>query len=152
MAVFAETNRLPFDLPEAESELVAGYHTEYGGLKMLMFYIGEYGHMMVASALMATFYFGGYTLPFLTVEGVRDFLSGTLGFESANAISLMTMLVFHIVLMTKIILFLWVFIWIRWTLPRFRYDQLMDLGWKKMLPWAILNTIVTAVFILAGGV
>lgn len=152
VAVFAETNRLPFDLPEAESELVAGYHTEYGGLKMLMFYIGEYGHMMVASALMATFYFGGYTLPFLTVEGVRDFLSGTLGFESANAISLMTMLVFHIVLMTKIILFLWVFIWIRWTLPRFRYDQLMDLGWKKMLPWAILNTIVTAVFILAGGV
>lgn len=152
VAVFAETNRLPFDLPEAEAELVAGYHTEYGGLKMLMFYIGEYGHMMVASALMATFYFGGYTLPFLSVEGVREFLTQTAGFESANAISLVTMLIFHLVLMTKIILFLWIFIWVRWTLPRFRYDQLMDLGWKKMLPWAIFNTIVTAVFILAGGI
>ncbi len=152
VSVFAETNRLPFDLPEAEAELVAGYHTEYGGLKMLMFYIGEYGHMMVASALMATFYFGGYTAPGLSVEGVQSFLTQSLGFESANAISMMTMLIFHLVLMTKVILFLWIFIWVRWTLPRFRYDQLMDLGWKTMLPWAIFNTIITALFILARGV
>ncbi len=152
VAVFAETNRLPFDLPEAEAELVAGYHTEYGGLKMLMFYIGEYGHMMVASALMATFYFGGYTIPGLTVEGVQEFFSQTLAIESVNLISIFTMLVFHLVLMTKVILFLWIFIWVRWTLPRFRYDQLMDLGWKKMLPWAILNTVLTAVFLLARGV
>lgn len=152
VSVFAETNRLPFDLPEAEAELVAGYHTEYGGLKMLMFYIGEYGHMMVASALMATFYFGGYTVPGLTVENVQGFLVQTAGFESANAISMVTMLIFHIVLMTKVILFLWIFIWVRWTLPRFRYDQLMDLGWKTMLPWALFNTVVTALFILARGV
>jgi NADH-quinone oxidoreductase subunit H len=148
VSVFAETNRLPFDLPEAEAELVAGYHTEYGGLKMLMFYIGEYGHMMVASALLATFYFGGYTMPGLTVEGVRPFLGQTVGVESFNAISLLTMLIFHLVLLIKILIFLWIFIWVRWTLPRFRYDQLMDLGWKKMLPWAIFNTIITAVFIL----
>lgn len=152
VAVFAEANRLPFDLPEAEAELVAGYHTEYGGLKMLLFFIGEYGHMMVASALMATFYFGGYTLPGLTVEGVREFFSSTLGFESANAISLLTMLVFHIVLFVKILIFLWIFIWVRWTFPRFRYDQLMDLGWKTMLPWALFNTAITAIFILARGV
>lgn len=152
VSVFAETNRLPFDLPEAEAELVAGYHTEYGGLKMLMFYIGEYGHMMVASALMATFYFGGYSVPGLTPENVQNFFAQSLGFESANVISLLTMLVFHIVLMTKILIFLWIFIWVRWTLPRFRYDQLMDLGWKTMLPWALFNTVVTALFILARGV
>lgn len=152
VSVFAETNRLPFDLPEAEAELVAGYHTEYGGLKMLMFYIGEYGHMMVASALMATFYFGGYSVPGLTPENVQNFFAQSLGFESANGISLLTMLVFHIVLMTKILIFLWIFIWVRWTLPRFRYDQLMDLGWKTMLPWALFNTVVTALFILARGV
>lgn len=152
VSVFAETNRLPFDLPEAEAELVAGYHTEYGGLKMLMFYIGEYGHMMVASALMATFYFGGYTLPGLSVDAVRLFFLETAGVESTNAIALLTMLVFHLVLLIKILIFLWIFIWVRWTLPRFRYDQLMDLGWKKMLPWAIFNTIVTAIFILARGV
>lgn len=151
VSVFAETNRLPFDLPEAEAELVAGYHTEYGGLKMLMFYIGEYGHMMVASALMATFYFGGYTLPGLTVDGVSGFFSQVVGLESANAISLLTMLVFHVVLLIKILIFLWIFIWVRWTLPRFRYDQLMDLGWKTMLPWALFNTVITALLILAKG-
>lgn len=149
VAIFAETNRLPFDLPEAEAELVAGYHTEYGGLKMLLFFIGEYGHMMVGSALMATFYFGGYTLPGVTVEGVRAMLSGV--FESPNAISVVTMLIFHLILLVKIIFFLWVFIWVRWTLPRFRYDQLMDLGWKTMLPWALFNTVLTAVLILARG-
>lgn len=147
VSVFAETNRLPFDLPEAESELVAGYHTEYGGLKMLMFYIGEYGHMLVASALMATFYFGGYTLPFLTENGVKEFF---LGLFDQNLASLLTMFFFFSILMVKVLIFLWVFIWVRWTLPRFRYDQLMDLGWKVMLPWALLNTIITAVFILLG--
>jgi NADH-quinone oxidoreductase subunit H len=144
-AFFAETNRLPFDLPEAEGELVAGYHTEYGGFKMNMFYIGEYGHMLVASALMATFFFGGYTIyPWLTPETVAEWFAG----KSPTMVSLLTALVLHAVLLAKVLLFLWIFIWVRWTLPRFRYDQLMDLGWKTMLPWALANTIVTAVVIM----
>ena len=127
-AAFAETNRLPFDLPEAEAELVAGYHTEYGGLKMLMFDIGEYGHMLVASGLMVTFYFGGYAIPFYSSESLNAFLAGKM---SANAASITTAFLLHGVFMLKVMFFLWVFIWVRWTLPRFRYDQLMDLGWKK---------------------
>lgn len=146
-ATFAETNRLPFDLPEAEGELVAGYHTEYGGLKMLMFYIGEYGHMMVASALLATFYFGGYGLPIpgLTPEAITAALQNS-GW-TPNKAALLTALVFHLSILVKILFFLWVFIWVRWTLPRFRYDQLMNLGWKTMLPWALANTIVTAIWL-----
>lgn len=143
-AFFAESNRLPFDLPEAEGELVAGYHTEYGGFKMNMFYIGEYGHMMVASALMTIFYFGGYTIyPYVTHETVSALFAG----QSPTMVSLLTALVLHVVLMAKVLFFLWVFVWVRWTLPRFRYDQLMDLGWKKMLPWALANTIVTAIIV-----
>ncbi len=145
VAAFAETNRLPFDLPEAESELIAGFHTEYGGMKMLMFYIGEYGHMMVASALLVTFYFGGYQIPFLDGQAVSGFLLNQ-GF-SHNIAELLTSLLFFTVFLTKCILFLWLFIWVRWTLPRFRYDQLMDLGWKTMLPWALANTIVTALVV-----
>lgn len=152
-AGFAETNRLPFDLPEAEGELVAGFHTEYGGLKMLMFYIGEYGHMMVVSALLATFYFGGYELPYLFGVDLSKALSGLIQESfSANTASIVSAFVFHIILMTKVILFLWVFIWVRWTLPRFRYDQLMDLGWKTMLPWALVNVLVTAVFVMMAGI
>ncbi len=144
-AMFAETNRLPFDLPEAEGELVAGYHTEYGGIKMNMFYIGEYGHMMVASALMVTFYFGGYALdPFLTPEHLTRWLDGF----SPNMVNLLTALTFHLVFLAKMGIFLWIFIWVRWTLPRFRYDQLMDLGWKTMLPWALFNTVMTALVVL----
>jgi len=144
-ATFAETNRTPFDLPEAEAELVAGYHTEYGGLKMLMFYIGEYGHMMVACGLLATFYFGGYgsPIPGQTAETVSAFLAQK--FASANLVSILTALYFHIWFLVKVLFFLWVFVWVRWTLPRFRYDQLMTLGWKVMLPWALLNTVATAI-------
>ncbi len=163
VSVFAETNRLPFDLPEAESELVAGYHTEYGGIKMNMFYIGEYGHMMVASALIAVFYFGGYslgtTLDTILVEGTivpnMSALFASLlnlfgsGWEqSTNLINVVRAFVFHGIFMAKILLFLWIFVWVRWTLPRFRYDQLMDLGWKTMLPWALANTIITAFLML----
>jgi NADH-quinone oxidoreductase subunit H len=150
-ATFAETNRLPFDLPEAEGELVAGFHTEYGGFKMLMFYIGEYGHMMVASALLAIFYFGGYAFPIpwmwnITPEFVNHAVVGAIG--AGNLATILTALVVHVFLFVKILFFLWVFIWIRWTLPRFRYDQLMDLGWKTMLPWALFNTAVTAVWLV----
>ena len=144
-AFFAETNRLPFDLPEAEGELVAGYHTEYGGFKMNMFYIGEYGHMLVASALMTTFFFGGYTVgPWLNQDSVAQWFAGM----SPTQVSLFTALVLHGVFLAKVLLFLWIFIWVRWTLPRFRYDQLMDLGWKTMLPWALANTIITAIVIV----
>ena len=142
VALFAESNRLPFDLPEAEGELVAGYHTEYGGVKIIMFYMGEYGHMLVASALMVTLYFGGYTLwPFFTHEVLTEHLSGL----SSSLTSIIAAFILHIVFMLKVLAFLWIFIWVRWTLPRFRYDQLMDLGWKTLLPWALGNTIITAV-------
>jgi NADH-quinone oxidoreductase subunit H len=136
-ATFAETNRAPFDLPEAEAELVAGYHTEYGGLKMLMFYIGEYGHMMVASALIVTFYLGGWDLPWGS-----DWLKASIGSDFLYSLTM------HLVFMGKVLLFLWIFIWVRWTLPRFRYDQLMDLGWKTMLPWALFNTVATAIIVV----
>jgi len=137
VALIAECNRIPFDLPEAEAELVAGYHTEYGGIKLILFYIGEYSHMMVASALMVIFYFGGFSLyPFS-----YDFLLNVLGTEFK------TSLLLFFVFLLKFFLFLFIFIWIRWSLPRFRYDQLMDLGWKSLLPWALFNAILTAVFI-----
>ena len=144
-ASFAETNRLPFDLPEAEGELVAGFHTEYGGFKMLMFYIGEYGHMLVASALLVTFFFGGFTMPGITQEAVQQFWAAKVG--AGNLQSLLTALVFHIFFLLKVLVFLWIFVWVRWTLPRFRYDQLMSLGWKTMLPWALVNTIFTAIWV-----
>jgi len=141
VALFAESNRLPFDLPEAEAELVAGYHTEYGGVKIIMFYMGEYGHMLVASALMVTLYFGGYTLwPFFTQEILAEQFSHL----SPSLQSLVVSILLHIVFLLKVLCFLWFFIWVRWTLPRFRYDQLMDLGWKTLLPWALANTVLTA--------
>ncbi|MBL7557834.1 MAG: NADH-quinone oxidoreductase subunit H [Bdellovibrionaceae bacterium] len=144
-ATFAESNRLPFDLAEGEAEIVAGFHTEYGGFKMLMFFIGEYGHMMLGSALMIIFFFGGYGIPWVTVDDVRQWAAGLS--ESATTISVITTLVHFLSFMIKFVFFLWVFIWVRWTLPRFRYDQLMDLGWKTMLPWALGNTILTALVI-----
>lgn len=145
-STFAEANRLPFDLPEAEGELVAGFHTEYGGFKMLLFYIGEYGHMIVASALLAIFYFGGYGIPGLPIEALEPRIAAMTSLGTTG-VSALTALVSHLSLLVKIGLFLWVFIWVRWTLPRFRYDQLMDLGWKSMLPWALANVVVTAVWL-----
>ncbi len=146
-ATFAESNRLPFDLAEGEAELVAGFHTEYGGFKMLMFFIGEYAHMMIASGLMATFFFGGYSIWNLTPQEVYNWCYGLVGSEQlANVLSV---LLHFVSFSIKLAIFLWIFIQVRWTLPRFRYDQLMDLGWKTMLPWALGNTIATAVIIFA---
>lgn len=145
-ATFAESNRLPFDLAEGEAELVAGFHVEYGGFKMLLFFIGEYGHMMVASGLMATFFFGGYQIPLVNPELINQAISGFVG--SATTASILTGLLHHLVFMFKFVIFLWIFVHVRWTLPRFRYDQLMDLGWKTMLPWALFNTILTAAVVL----
>lgn len=147
-ATFAEANRLPFDLPEAEGELVAGFHTEYGGFNLLLFYIGEYGHMIVASALLATFYFGGYSIPGVTPDEMLAFWQAKMA--SANGAAIMTAVSFHLSLLLRVAIFLWIFIHVRWTLPRFRYDQLMSLGWKTMLPWALANVIVTAIWLWFG--
>ncbi|MES2179752.1 MAG: NADH-quinone oxidoreductase subunit NuoH [Gemmatimonadota bacterium] len=136
VAAFAETNRLPFDLPEAESELITGYHTEYSAMKFSMFFIAEYSNMLTASALMATLFFGGWDIPFT----LWDNLAPHTGLKT-----LLTLFSFVI----KTLAFVFLFMWIRWTLPRFRYDQLMSLGWKFMLPLAlgyivaIATTIVT---------
>ncbi len=144
-ATFAESNRLPFDLAEGEAELVAGFHTEYGGFKMLMFFIGEYGHMMIASGLMVTFFFGGYGIWNVTPAEVYQWGMNIFGNETAANIfnTVLHFLCYNI----KFAFFLWIFIHVRWTLPRFRYDQLMDLGWKTMLPWALGNAMVTATII-----
>lgn len=148
-ATFAESNRLPFDLAEGEAELVAGFHTEYGGFKMLMFFIGEYGHMMIAAGLMTTFYFGGYGIPYLSVSEVEAI--GLSWFGTATAASIFSGVVHFLCYNIKFAIFLWIFIHVRWTLPRFRYDQLMDLGWKTMLPWALFNTILTATVIFVAA-
>ncbi|MDH5805944.1 MAG: NADH-quinone oxidoreductase subunit NuoH [Gemmatimonadota bacterium] len=131
----AETNRLPFDLPETESELVTGFHTEYSSMKFSMFFIAEYSHIITGSALMATLFLGGWDIPFTTWdEGVPSVLKtlATLG-----AFSL------------KTVFFIYCFIWIRWTLPRFRFDQLMQLGWKVMLPVLLVYILVMGASILA---
>jgi NADH-quinone oxidoreductase subunit H len=135
VAAFAETNRVPFDLPEAEGELVAGYHAEYSSMKFSMFYIAEYSNMVTASALMATLFFGGWSIPFTSwgLSGAPTLLQ-----------TIATMGMFF----AKTFFFLFLYIWVRWTLPRFRYDQLMALGWKVMLPLSLiyLTVIATAIW------
>lgn len=145
-ATFAESNRLPFDLAEGEAELVAGFHTEYGGFKMLMFFIGEYAHMMIAAGLVTTFFFGGYLVPGFSPAEIQQIVSQNLGL-AGTAASAVTSVIHLLAYFVKFAFFLWFFIHVRWTLPRFRYDQLMDLGWKTMLPWALFNTILTAIVI-----
>lgn len=150
-AGFAETNRLPFDLPEGEAELVAGYHTEYGGFKFNMFFMGEYGHMITSAALITTLFFGGYALPFVSPEQVGQFwaehsqgLAGILHLSVADTASILNTLTHLTVFMAKTGFWLFVYIWVRWTLPRFRYDQLMDMGWKTLLPWSLANLAASA--------
>ena len=135
VAAFAETNRLPFDLPEAESELVAGYHTEYGSMRFAMFFMGEYMSMTTLSALGMTLYFGGWSLPWLDFSQFTGLVQALLGFT---------------ILVLKVGLALFFFIWVRWTFPRFRYDQLMRLGWKVLLPLAVLQLVVTAAMTVGG--
>jgi NADH-quinone oxidoreductase subunit H len=143
ICAFAETNRLPFDLPEGESELVAGYHTEYSGMTFGMFMLGEYTAMVAASAFLATIFLGGYNVPFVSEDALRGFFLGQ-GFEMTLA-SAFTVLIQFATLVAKIAFFMWVFVWVRWTLPRFRYDQLMDLGWKVLLPIGVANVVVTMI-------
>jgi len=133
VAAFAETNRLPFDMPESESELVGGYHTEYSSMKFALFFLGEYANMIASSAMMVTLFFGGWTLPVAGMNeapGPGEWGKGLL----------------HIgIFVAKLIVLMIVFIWVRWMLPRFRYDQLMDLGWRRFIPVALANILITAV-------
>jgi len=131
IAAFAETNRVPFDLPEAESELIAGYHSEYSAMKFSMFPISEYANMVTASAMFVTLFFGGWDIPFTTWD------------ETGPATVMKAILTFGM-FATKVIFFVFFYIWIRWTLPRFRYDQLMSLGWKLMLPTALAYIVIVA--------
>lgn len=132
---FAETNRTPFDLPECETELVGGYHTEYSGFKMGAFMFAEYLNMFVASAVMSTLYFGGYNYPGM------DWVAGVAG-------PILAPLIAMAVLLAKIFAFIFFFMWVRWTVPRFRYDQLMNLGWKILIPLAIANIVITGIVII----
>ncbi|MBI5402897.1 MAG: NADH-quinone oxidoreductase subunit NuoH [Ignavibacteriae bacterium] len=130
---FAETNRTPFDLPEAEQELVGGYHTEYSSMKFALFFLAEYANVVVASAFITTLFLGGWQFPYLQNFGLPAFW-----------VSIIQVLTFC----AKVFFMVIFFIWVRWTIPRFRYDQLMNLGWKVMLPIALVNLVITAAFLV----
>lgn len=210
VAMFAETNRLPFDLPEGESEIVAGYHLEYSSLKFALFFMAEYANMIIASAVISSLFFGGWQIPFLSTEFLRahsgealrillgililvhflaamgllkrgrdnvknkkwgdkrDYEAGILGAGALGLAFILASVLAYVwpmsfgdkasmlivaglqvgCFLTKILFFCWVFIWVRWTLPRFRYDQLMKLGWKYMMPASLANIFVTGAVML----
>ena len=132
----AEINRSPFDMPEAEQELTAGYHVEYSGMKFGMFFLAEYANMATAAAIIALLYLGGWTLP-VSAE--------TLGLEEG---SIIVGVLQFLTLLAKIIFLITFFVWVRWSIPRFRYDQLMNLGWRVLLPLSILNVVLTGIGVL----
>jgi len=152
VAAFAETNRTPFDLPEAESELVAGYHTEYGGLRMALFYMGEYQSMAILSALGSTLYFGGWSLPGIDAAAAGAWIAGLPWIGPLLGPGIGTAIFGFSVLGLKTYIALFCFIWVRWSFPRFRYDQLMRLGWKVLLPLALLNFVIVAALAVAGKI
>ncbi len=133
ICAFAETNRAPFDLPECETELVGGYHTEYSSMKLGFYLFAEYINMFISSAVISTFYFGGYNMPFID-RFVHD----------PNWLAILGV----VFMFAKIAFFIFVFMWVRWTLPRFRYDQLMNLGWKILIPLSLLNLLITGVVMM----
>jgi NADH-quinone oxidoreductase subunit H len=137
ICALAETNRTPFDLPEAENELNFGYHQEYSSMKLGFYLFAEYINMFISSAVMVTLFFGGYDIPFVNETLLAQSIGG-------NWVAILG----GVMLMAKIFFFLFVFIWIRWTIPRFRYDQLMNLGWKKLIPLALINMLITAALLL----
>jgi len=137
VSAFAETNRLPFDLPESETELVGGYHTEYSAMKFALFFLGEYAAMIVASCLMVTLFLGGWSLPIPAYMALQT--------------SAWSLLIYPVVFLIKMCFFIVFFIWVRWTLPRFRYDQLMGLGWKCILPISLGNIMLTCILLALVG-
>jgi NADH-quinone oxidoreductase subunit H len=136
ICAFAECNRTPFDLAEAESELIGGYHTEYSSMKLGFYLFAEYINMFISSAVMATLYFGGYDVPFFNEAAHADM---------GNWLALIGIGM----LLIKVVFFIFVFMWVRWTIPRFRYDQLMHLGWRILIPLALFNMVATGFMILA---
>lgn len=132
---FAETNRTPFDLAECEAELIGGYHTEYSSMKMGFYLFAEYASMFISSTILAVLYFGAYNFPGM------DWVTENWGANATTFIGIG-------VLFAKICFFIFFYMWIRWTIPRFRYDQLMKLGWKMLIPLAIANIVITALAIL----
>jgi NADH-quinone oxidoreductase subunit H len=130
-----ESNRVPFDMPEADSEIVAGYHTEYSSMKFAMYFMGEYAAMVVLSALIVTLFLGGWQLPFIDIKELiaNQYICAAIGFS---------------VFFGKVFFFLWFFVWVRWTFPRFRFDQIMRLGWKILFPLGLANLLITALFVL----
>lgn len=143
ISIFAETNRLPFDLAEGESELVAGYHLEYGAMKFALFFMAEYIAMIMASALISTLFFGGYAiLPGMSL--LIDFIVNYFGFGEVGFTNVTAVFQF-VSIVTKVAFFMFMFVWIRWTLPRFRFDQLMDLGWKILFPLSLINLVVVTI-------
>lgn len=128
ICAFAECNRTPFDLPEAENELIGGYHTEYSSMKLGFYLFAEYINMFVSSVIMATLFFGGYDCPFVNEANFSPNIAALIGI---------------VALMAKVVGFLFLFMWVRWTIPRFRYDQLMNLGWKVLIPLALANMLAT---------
>ena len=155
IASFAETNRLPFDLPEAETELVGGYHTEYSGMRFALFFLGEYAAMVSASAVMVTVFLGGWSLPLPWFNGLpmpESVLGVALpGFLAGQAAPWWFGFISAGVFLAKILFFIVLFIVIRWTLPRFKYDQLMSLGWKVFIPLAFANIFIVAALVLLRG-
>ena len=135
IAIFAETNRLPFDMPEAESELVSGYHTEYSSMKFAFFFMGEYAAMFAGAAMITVLFLGGWHFPGMGLLGLEGWTLALWGVAA------------FFVKMGFILLF---FIWVRWTFPRFRYDQLMNLGWKVLLPAALVNILITGLLVTLG--
>ena len=140
VCIFAETNRLPFDLPEGESELVAGFHLEYGAIKFALFFLAEYVAMIMASALMVILFFGGYGL-LPGMSNLIPHLESSLRLHPQNAKAILE----FTSLFLKVAFLMFVFVWVRWTLPRFRYDQVMDLGWKIMFPLGLVNLVYMAI-------
>ncbi|MDB5268847.1 MAG: NADH:ubiquinone oxidoreductase subunit [Hymenobacter sp.] len=147
VCAFAETNRTPFDLPECETELIGGYHTEYSSMKMGLYLFAEYINVFVASAVMSVLYFGGFNFPFQ--YELRDWFVSSRGLELVTAQNIITILGL-VGLFAKIFGFIFFFMWVRWTLPRFRYDQLMRLGWTILIPLAIFNILLTGGLITFG--
>jgi NADH-quinone oxidoreductase subunit H len=136
ICAFAETNRAPFDLPECETELIGGFHTEYSSMKLGLFLFAEYINMFISSAILVSFFWGGYNFPFQHELGLSE-----------NALAIVQTAVFF----GKVFCFIFLFMWVRWTLPRFRYDQLMNLGWKILLPLSLLNIFITGMVMYFTG-
>jgi NADH-quinone oxidoreductase subunit H len=139
ICAFAETNRTPFDLAECETELIGGYHTEYSSMKMGFYLFAEYANMFISSAILAVLFFGGYNYPGMS-WAVENW-----GVNIANILGIVALFV-------KICGFIFLYMWVRWTIPRFRYDQLMHLGWRVLIPLSIVNIIITGIVILRAEI